>query len=195
MVLALVCIRHCLFCRSRRSAYSGEGYYSFRPLGLADRESPLRLSLSRRLILLGHRILCSFARSALKDCLRCHMRVSVLLMTRSCLCDHTERWSLTTFSGWAQHSLASLLCRAMAVSGQSCRKCHSVSAFGWPKLRQNLHAFRMHTSDGRTGSPALRPCPPQSSLEMVMADTSLMEWWWTIRLMSCPYGWASVLGE
>ena len=151
-------------------------------------QSPPVLSWSLFMLLLP-------ARAALKDCLRCHIRMSVLLMVRICLRDHIERWSLTTFSGWAQHSLDSLLCRAMAVSGQSCRKCHSVSAFGWPKLRQNLHAFRMHTSDGRTGSPALRPCPPQSSLEMVMADTSLMEWWWTVRLMSCPYGWASVLGE
>ena len=44
-------------------------------------------------------LICSFARSALKDCLRCHIRVRVLLMTRSCSCDHTERWSLVTFSG------------------------------------------------------------------------------------------------
>ncbi len=132
----------------------------------ASPQSPTVPSWSVFLLLLA-------ARAALKDCLRCHIRLSVFLMVRICLLDHIERWSLTTFSGWAQHCFASLPCRAMAVSGQSCRKCHKVSAFGWPKLRQKLHAFRMHTSVGRTGSPALRPWPPQSSREMVMADTAL----------------------
>ena len=118
-------------------------------------------------------MLLSAARAALKVCLRCHIRLSVFLIVLICLLDHMERWSLATFSGWDQHCFASASCLAVAVSGQSCRKCHNVSAFGCPMLRQNLQAFLMHTSVGRTGSPALRPWPPQSSLDMVMAGSTL----------------------
>ena len=73
-------------------------------------------------------------------------------------------------SGCDQQSLASLLCLAVAVSGHSCRKCHKVSDFGWPRLRQYLQTLRMHTSVGRWGSPALRPCPPHRSLDMIIDD-------------------------
>ena len=99
------------------------------------------------------------------------------------------------FSGCDQHRLASLLCLAVAVNGHSCRKCHYVSDFGCPRLRQYLQAFRMHTSVGRSGSPALRPWPPQSSLDMIIADLTLYEWWWITGLVLCPLDCGSECGE
>ena len=105
-----------------------------------------------------------FARSLLNACRSFHFRIIVLLMTRSCLFVHTERWSWVILSGWPQISLTSLLCLAIAISGHWCRKYHNVSTLGWPRLRQNLHALRVQTSIDRIGSPALSPCPRRGVL-------------------------------
>ena len=88
-------------------------------------------------------------RAALKACLSCHILCIVSLIVLICFLDHMVRWSLGMLSGCDQQSFAALFCLAVAVSGQSCRKCHRVSDIGWPWLRQKVHAFRMHTSVGR----------------------------------------------
>ena len=106
-------------------------------------------------------------RAALKACLSCHIFCIVVLIVLICFLDQMVRWSLGMLSGCDQQSFASLFCLAVAVSGHSCRKCHRVSDVGRPWLRQYVHALRMQTSVGRWGSPALRPCPPHSSLDIV----------------------------
>ena len=122
----------------------------------------------------------------LKACLACHIFCIVDLIVLICFLDHVGVCSLVISVGWAQHSFASLSCLTAAVSGHSCRKCHRVSDVGRPWLRQYVHALRMHTSVGRWGSPALRPCPPHSNLEIVIDALLLIDWWWRSLFMSCP---------